>query len=91
MGAIRHQPEPPQLPDPVSSTGQALATPGLRLVNPVSSTGQALPSYSPGFNADEAIWGWARQEATANLCLGTRAAVEEKVSDFFAVEYREVV
>ena len=42
-----------------------LATPGLnlRLVNPVSSTGQALPSYSPDFNADEAIWGWAREEA----------------------------
>ena len=60
-----------------------LATPGLnlRLVNPVSSTGQALPSYSPDFNADEAIWGWARQEATANLCLTTRAAVQEKVGD----------
>ena len=36
-----------------------LTTPGLnlRLVN--------LPSYSPDFNADEAIWGWARAEATA--------------------------
>ncbi len=55
-----------------------LATPDLNLclVN--------LPSYSPDFNADEAIWGWARQEATANLCLGTRAAVREKVGDFFA-------
>ena len=42
-----------------------------------------LPSYSPDFNADEAIWGWARQEATANRCLGTRAAVQEKVGDFF--------
>ena len=42
-----------------------------------------LPSYSPDFNADEAIWGWVRQEATANLCLGTRAAVQEKVDDFF--------
>ena len=54
-----------------------LTTPGLnlRLVN--------LPSYSPDFNADEAIWGWARQEATANLCLGTRAAVRERVGDFF--------
>ncbi len=63
-----------------------LATPGLnlRLVNPVSSTGQALPSYSPDFNADEAIWGWARQEATANRCLGTLAVVQEKVGDFFA-------
>ena len=54
-----------------------LTTPGLnlRLVN--------LPSYSPDFNADEAIWGWVRQEATANVCLGTRAAVREKVGGFF--------
>ena len=54
-----------------------LTTPGLnlRLVN--------LPSYSPDFNPDEAIWGWARQEATANQCLGTRAAVREKVGGFF--------
>ena len=54
-----------------------LTTPGLhlRLVN--------LPSYSPDFNPDEAIWGWVRQEATANVCLGTRAAVRERVGDFF--------
>ena len=54
-----------------------LTTPNLnlRLVN--------LPSYSPDFNADEAIWGWVRQEVTANLCLGTRAAVREKVGGFF--------
>ena len=54
-----------------------LTTPNLnlRLVN--------LPSYSPDFNADEAIWGWVRQEATANLCLGTRAAVRERVDGFF--------
>ena len=41
-----------------------LRTPGLalRLVN--------LPGYSPDFNADEAVWGWAREEATGNLCLG---------------------
>ena len=32
---------------------------------------------------NRAIWGWARQEATANLCLGTRAAVQQKVGDFF--------
>ena len=40
-----------------------LTTPNLnlRLVN--------LPSYSTEFNTDEAIWGWVRQEATANLCL----------------------
>ncbi len=55
-----------------------LTTPSLklRLVN--------LPSYSPDCNADEAIGGGVRQEATANLCLGTRAAVREKVGDFFA-------
>ena len=47
----------------------------LRLVN--------LPSYSPDFNPDEAIWGWARQGVTANLCLGTRAAVQESVRGFF--------
>ena len=44
---------------------------GLRLVN--------LLGYSPDFNADEAIWGWAREEATGNLCLGSRAAVQERV------------
>ena len=54
-----------------------LSTPNLnlRLVN--------LPSYSPDCNADEAIWGWVRQEATANQCLGTCAAVREKVGGFF--------
>ncbi len=55
-----------------------LVTPELRL-RPVN-----LPSYSPDFNADEAIWGWVRQEVTANLCLGTKAAVQDKVGDFFA-------
>ena len=45
---------------------------GLRLVN--------LPGYSPDFNADEAIWGWAREAATGNLCLGSRAAVQERVA-----------
>ena len=34
----------------------------LRLVN--------LPGYSPDFNGDEAIWGWAREEATGNLWSG---------------------
>ena len=51
-----------------------LATPGLRLVN--------LPGYSPDFNADEAVWGWAREEATGNLCLGTKALVQERVNNF---------
>ena len=55
-----------------------LETPGLnlRLVN--------LPGYSPDFNADAAVWGWARQEATGNLCLGTKAAVQETVNHFLA-------
>ena len=51
-----------------------LRTPGLGLVN--------LPGYSPDFNADEAVWGWARQEATGNPCLGTKALVQQRVSGF---------
>ena len=46
---------------------------GLRLIVP------DLPGYSPDFNGDEGIWGWVREEATGNLCLGTRAAVQERV------------
>ena len=55
-----------------------IRTPGLnlRLVN--------LPGYSPDFDADEAIWGWTREGATGNLCLGTRAAVQQRVSSFLA-------
>jgi len=54
-----------------------LATPDLhlRLV--------ALPAYSPDFNADEAVWDWAREEVTANECLGTKAKVQEKMDEFF--------
>jgi len=53
-----------------------LATPdnALRLVR--------LPAYSPDFNADEAIWGWAREEVTANTGLGTKAKVQEKMAHF---------
>ena len=55
-----------------------LGTPGLglRLVN--------LPGYSSDINADEAIWGWAREEATGNLCLGNKEAVQERVGNFLA-------
>ena len=45
------------------AVGDYLRTPGLslRLVNP------------PGdFNADEAVRGWVREEATGNLCRGPR-------------------
>ena len=55
-----------------------LATLELRL-RPVT-----LPSYSPDFNADEAIWGWERHEVAANVCLGTKAAVQDKAGDLFA-------
>ena len=41
-----------------------------------------LPGYSPDFNADEAIWGWVREEVTGNLCLGTKALVQARVSAF---------
>ena len=34
-------------------------------------------SNHPDFNADEAIWGRARKDATANQWLGNRAAVQE--------------
>ena len=57
---------------------------GAEAGEPPFSRGQALPGYSPDFNADEAIWGWAREEATGNLCLGTRAAVRERVGSFLA-------
>lgn len=55
-----------------------LSTPDvrLRLVN--------LPAYSPDFNGDEAIWDWARDEVTANTCLGTKAKVQEQMGGFFA-------
>ena len=43
----------------------------------------ALPAYSPDFNADEAVWDWAREEVTANECLGTKAQVQEKMNAFF--------
>ena len=49
---------------------------GLRLLN--------LPGYSPDFNPDEAIWGWAREEATGNLYLGTKSRVQERVGNFLA-------
>ena len=51
---------------------------------PPFSRGQALPGYSPDFNGDEAIWGWAREEATGNLCLGSRTKVQERVGSFLA-------
>ena len=55
-----------------------LGTPGLGL------SLVSIPGYSPDFNADEAIWGWAREEATGSLCLGSRAAVQGRVGRFLA-------
>ena len=43
-----------------------------------------LPGYSPDFNPDEAVWGWAREEATGNLCLGTKSRVQERIGNFLA-------
>ncbi len=43
-----------------------------------------LPAYSPDCNPDEALWAWAREEVTANICLGTKAAVQENMARFFA-------
>jgi transposase len=55
-----------------------LATPGLKL------TLVPLPAYSPDFNSDEAIWDWAREEVTANRCLGTQSKLHEALAEFFA-------
>jgi len=55
-----------------------LATPDLAL------RAIRLPAYSPDFNPDEAIWAWAREEVTANTCLGTKAKVQAKMTQFFA-------
>ena len=41
-----------------------------------------MPGYSLDFNADEAIWGWVRADATGNLCLGSKAGVQERVGKF---------
>jgi putative transposase len=54
-----------------------LATPGLKL------TLVPLPSYSPDFNSDEAIWNWAREEVTANHCFGTQSKLHEALAKFF--------
>lgn len=43
-----------------------------------------LPAYSPDFNADEHIWGWIRDEVTANTCFGTAATVRAHVDPFLA-------
>ena len=56
---------------------QYLATPDLRLCL------VRLPAYSPDYNADEAIWGWVREEVTANTCFGTKARVREAVGPVF--------
>ena len=42
-----------------------------------------LPAYSPDFNPDEAIWGWIREEVTANTCFGPKARVQQHVGQFF--------
>ena len=48
------------------------------------SRGQALPGYGLDFDVDEAIWGWAREKATGNLCLGSKAAVQERVDSLLS-------
>ena len=48
--------------------------PGLRPLN--------LPGCRPGFNADEGVWGWVKEQTTGNLRLGTKALVHENVINF---------
>ena len=40
-----------------------------------------LPGYGPDFNAEEAIWSWAREEATSNRRLAARVGVQERLPD----------
>lgn len=54
-----------------------LSTPGLNLQL------ASLPAYSPDFNGDEAVWDWAREEVTANTCLGTTVKVQQELGAFF--------
>ena len=37
---------------------------------------------APNIGSAEAVWGWAREEATGNLCLGAKASVQERVGNF---------
>ena len=62
-----------------------LRTPGLglRLTNP-RFHGAGSAGIQPGLHADEAIWGWVREEATRNLCLGGKVRVQQKVNHFLA-------
>jgi transposase len=55
-----------------------LTTPNLGLVL------ARLPAYSPDYNPAEHLWGWAREEVTANTCFGTAAKVRAAVGAFFA-------
>ena len=43
-----------------------------------------LPGCSPDFDADEAVWGLVKEEATGNRCLGIRALVQQRVNNFLA-------
>ena len=62
-----------------------LRTPGLalRLVNPRFHEGR-LCRATARTSTEMAIWGWAREEATGNMCLGTKTRVQERVSHFLA-------
>lgn len=43
----------------------------------------ALPAYSPDYNADDAIWKWARAEVTANTCWDTADRLRAALATFF--------
>ena len=57
---------------------------GAAVGEPPVFTGAGSAGYSPDFNADEAVWGWAGEEATGNLCLGTRALVQDRANNFLS-------
>ena len=38
----------------------------------------------PDVNADEAVWGWVIEEASGDLCLGSREAGQDMVGQYLA-------
>ena len=43
-----------------------------------------LPGDNPDFDADEAVWGWLKEEATGNLCLGSKVKGQERIGSLLA-------
>ena len=56
----------------------------LRLLNPRFHEGKLCRGTARTSTPMRLSGGWAREEATENLCLGSKAAVQERVGKFLA-------